>query len=236
MPARDSTVLVEVFDPDASNARRLSLSGLVQPVTGGLAVARCRGLPTWATAGRSSCSRPRSLAGVVKLRQQADVARSEQLGLERLRSLTNEQSSLEWQAVAARGAAAEVARAVRSRRTAMDAELNALSSLGRPPDRSFGVAIDDHEQALQAELDLLAQHRFEAALRIGERRVDPSLDRLYTVLGRQVDGPRPTRARPRSARPRRRRCSSRCPHSSSSCSPGVSSERAARSPRLTSGP
>jgi hypothetical protein len=30
-----STVLVEVFDPDASNARRLSLSGLVQPVTEG---------------------------------------------------------------------------------------------------------------------------------------------------------------------------------------------------------
>jgi len=30
----NSTVLVEVFDPDASNARRLSLSGLVQPVAG----------------------------------------------------------------------------------------------------------------------------------------------------------------------------------------------------------
>jgi hypothetical protein len=30
----DSTVLVEIFDPDAASARRLSVSGQIQPVTG----------------------------------------------------------------------------------------------------------------------------------------------------------------------------------------------------------
>ena len=137
-----------------------------------------RGLPTWATAALVLLLTSASLAGVVKLRQQADVARSEQLGLERLRSLTNEQNSLEWQAVAARGAAGEIARAVRSRSAAMDAELAALSALGRPPEKELRDAVKKHEQALQAEVDLLAQRQFKEALRIGERRVDPSLDRL----------------------------------------------------------
>src|SRR3954470_4800703 len=96
-----------------------------------------RGLPTWVTAGLVLLLTSASLAGVVKLRQQADEARSEQLALERLRSLTNEQSSLEWQAVASRGAAAEVSCAVRARGAAMDAELNGLTSLGRPSDKDL---------------------------------------------------------------------------------------------------
>ncbi len=146
-----------------------------------------RGLPTWATAAAVLLLTSGSLAGVVKLRQQADVARSEQLSLERLRSLTNEQSSLEWQAVASRGAAAEVSRAVRSRGTAMDAELDGLASIGRPPDKELREAVAAHEAALQAEIDLLAEQRFQDALKIGEKRVDPSLDRLYKVLERHVD-------------------------------------------------
>jgi diguanylate cyclase (GGDEF)-like protein/PAS domain S-box-containing protein len=146
-----------------------------------------RGLPTWATAAAVLLLTSGSLAGVVKLRQQADVARSEQLALERLRSLTNEQSSLEWQAVASRGAAGEVARAVRSRGLAMDAELKGLESLGRPPDRALREAVTAHEAALQAEIDLLARQRFQDALEIGQNRVDPSLDRLYRVLERHVN-------------------------------------------------
>jgi diguanylate cyclase (GGDEF)-like protein/PAS domain S-box-containing protein len=146
-----------------------------------------RGLPTWASAAAVLLLTSGSLAGVVKLRQQADVARSEQLALERLRSLTNEQSSLEWQAVASRGAAGEVSRAVRARGLAMDAELKGLQSLGRPPDKELREAVSAHEAALQAEIDLLAQQRFQDALAVGQERVDPSLDRLYRVLERHVN-------------------------------------------------
>jgi diguanylate cyclase (GGDEF)-like protein/PAS domain S-box-containing protein len=146
-----------------------------------------RGLPTWVAAIVVMALSAVALVGVMKLRQEADLLRGEQLALERLRSLTNEQSSLEWQAVAARGAAGELAGQVRSRREAMDAEVTRLAALGRSPDSQLTDALHVHEAALQDELRLLAAGRFDDALAVGERRVDPSLERLQSVLGRSLD-------------------------------------------------
>jgi diguanylate cyclase (GGDEF)-like protein/PAS domain S-box-containing protein len=146
-----------------------------------------RGLPTWATALVVLALAGVATFAVVNLRQQADLDRGEQLSLERLRSLTNEQSSLEWQAVAARGAAAELSQAIRARRKAMDAELASLSALGRTPPPELIDAVTVHQRALDDELHLLAVHRFDDALGVGERRVDPSLERLHTLLARSVE-------------------------------------------------
>ncbi len=54
--------------------------------------------------------------GIGLLRHRADEARAEQLTLERLRSLANEQSTLEWQAIAAHGSAPALSRQIESRR------------------------------------------------------------------------------------------------------------------------
>ena len=144
------------------------------------------GFPTWAAAAVVVVLSAAALVGVVRLRQQADIARGEEIALERLRSLANEQSSLEWQAVAARGAADELAGEIRARNRAMNRELARLAALGRRPDPQLTAAVQVHEQALQDEMRLLAARRFDQALAVGESRVDPSLERLYTVLGRQV--------------------------------------------------
>jgi diguanylate cyclase (GGDEF)-like protein/PAS domain S-box-containing protein len=150
-------------------------------------VTALRGLPTWVVATAVAALSAAALVGVVKLRQEAELVRGEQLALERLRSLNNEQSSLEWQAVAARGAAAGLARGIRSRGEAMDAELARLAALGRQPDSQLMDALHVHQQALQDELRLLAAGRFDEALALGERRVDPSLERFQSVLGRRLD-------------------------------------------------
>jgi diguanylate cyclase (GGDEF)-like protein/PAS domain S-box-containing protein len=146
-----------------------------------------RRLPTWVVATVVVALSAVAVVGVVKLRQEADLVRGEQLALERMRSLTNEQSSLEWQAVAARGAAAELSRGIRSRREAMDAELARLAELGRQPDSQLTDAFHVHQEALEDEFVLLAARRFDEALVLGQRRVDPSLARFQGVLGRMLD-------------------------------------------------
>ena len=146
-----------------------------------------RGLPGWVVVIVVLVFSAVAVLGVLKLREAADLARGEQLALERLRSLANEQSSLEWQAVAARGAAAELARGIRTRRQAMDAELARLSTLGREPDAQLTSALRVHQDALSEELRLLAAERFDAALELGERQVDPSLERLHREFARALE-------------------------------------------------
>ena len=146
-----------------------------------------RTLPTWLVAAAVLVLAAAAGTGVAKLRADADVARREQLALERIRSLVNEQSSLEWQAVAARGRAAELARAVRSRDVAIHAELTRLAALGRAADPPLRAALERYEGALQRELALLVSGRYDAALTLGESRVDPSLERLLAVLASTLE-------------------------------------------------
>jgi len=115
--------------------------------------------------------------GVGILRQAADEARQDGLVIERLRAIANEQSSLEWQAIAARGAADTLARRVRGKRLEVQRELSALESAPE-----LRRALDEHQKALDSELTLLASGREDEALRVGETRVDPGLDRLLVAL------------------------------------------------------
>ena len=147
-----------------------------------------RSLPGWLAALAVLALAGGAVVGVLKLREQADLARGQELALERLGSLTNEQSSLEWQAVAAHGAGASVlAREIGARGRSMDAELARLSALGERPDPELVDAATIHQQALRHELRLLAEGRLDAALTVGEQRVDPSLNRFQGVLRRTLD-------------------------------------------------
>ena len=147
-----------------------------------------RAFPGWLAALAVLALAGGAVVGVLKLREHADLARGKELALERLGSLTNEQSSLEWQAVASHGAGANVlAREIAARRRAMDAELARLSALGEHPDPELVDAASIHQQALRHELRLLAQGRLDAALVVGENRVDPSLSRFQGVLRRTLD-------------------------------------------------
>jgi diguanylate cyclase (GGDEF)-like protein/PAS domain S-box-containing protein len=129
-----------------------------------------------------------SVVGVLKLRQQADLARGQELALERIGSLTNEQSTLEWQAVAAHGAgASQLERQIGQRRLEIDAELARLSALGESPAPDLADAASVHQDALRHELRLLAEGRLDEALEVGDHRVDPSLGRFQDMLRRTLD-------------------------------------------------
>ncbi len=121
-------------------------------------------------------------AGTLQLRRDADLARSQQLALERVRALVHEQTSLEWQAVAAQGAAAELASQIRSRTAEMALELEYLGTLDASRDTRLVTAFEVHQRALQDEVRLLAAGRLDEALALGETRVDPSLRRLSAAL------------------------------------------------------
>ncbi len=99
-----------------------------------------RSLPGWLAALAVLALAGGAVVGVLKLREQADLARGQELALERLGSLTNEQSSLEWQAVAAHGAGANVlANEVAARRRAMDSEPRACPRSGSDRTRSSSM-------------------------------------------------------------------------------------------------
>ena len=104
-----------------------------------------------------------------------------------------------------------------SRGTAMNAELERARRRSGARLTRAREAVAAHEAALQAEIDLLAQQRFQDALKIGEYRVDPSLTACTRCSSGTSTHPRSGRSRPRSARPRRRRSSSRSRRCSSWC-------------------
>ncbi|MBA3330405.1 MAG: EAL domain-containing protein [Actinobacteria bacterium] len=129
--------------------------------------------------------------GIGLLRHRADEARAEQLTLERLRSLANEQSTLEWQAIAAHGSAPALSRQIESRRGRIEQELDGLGQSGAEQLRR---ALSSYEDALGDELRLLAGGSDERALTLGERRVDPSFDSAVAAL-RRLSADRAARAR-----------------------------------------
>jgi diguanylate cyclase (GGDEF)-like protein/PAS domain S-box-containing protein len=117
--------------------------------------------------------------GVSALRQRADDARREQLVFERVRALVNEESSLELEAVVAPGARDQHARLIQAKRRALQGALAELPQQAAPP---FAGALATYQDAVDEELRLLAQKRDDAAIDVGERRVDPSLQRLRSAL------------------------------------------------------
>ncbi len=102
-----------------------------------------RSLPGWLAALAVLALAGGAVVGVLKLREQADLARGQELALERLGSLTNEQPNLEWQAVAAHGAGANVlAKEVGARRRAMDPSSHACPRSASGPTRGSSSSDD----------------------------------------------------------------------------------------------
>jgi diguanylate cyclase (GGDEF)-like protein/PAS domain S-box-containing protein len=130
-------------------------------------------VPTWIFACATLVATGFAGAGVSILRDQADDARRDQVVLQQARALVNEQSSLELEAVVAAEARQQLARDIRARQRAI-AQLRLTPPLRR--------LVASHHDALAAELRLLLQGRDEAALEVGEKKVDPSLRRLLAGL------------------------------------------------------
>jgi diguanylate cyclase (GGDEF)-like protein/PAS domain S-box-containing protein len=140
---------------------------------------RRRGAPTWVVACAILVAATIAGLAVSALRQRADDARREQLVFERVRALVNEESSLELEAVVAPGARDQHARLIQAKRRALQAALAELPQKAAP---SFAGALATYHDAVDEELRLLAQKRDDAAIDVGERRVDPSLQRLRSGL------------------------------------------------------
>jgi diguanylate cyclase (GGDEF)-like protein/PAS domain S-box-containing protein len=134
---------------------------------------RRRSVPTWIFACATLVATAIAAAGVSILRDAADDARHEQVVLQQARALVNEQSSLELEAVVAEKARKQVAGDLHARQRMLD-------QLPLAP--NLRVLVDSHHDALAEELRLLMVGRDEAALRVGERSVDPSLRRLLAEL------------------------------------------------------
>jgi diguanylate cyclase (GGDEF)-like protein/PAS domain S-box-containing protein len=116
--------------------------------------------------------------GVGALRERADSARKEQVVFERIRVLVHEQSALELEAVVASRARAQLGRAMSARRKEIQTALKAVEH----PSPALLRAIGEHQNSLRQELELLARGREEAALEVGERKVDPSHERVLAAL------------------------------------------------------
>jgi diguanylate cyclase (GGDEF)-like protein/PAS domain S-box-containing protein len=136
-------------------------------------------VPTWAFACLILVLATIAGFGVSTLRERAEDARHERFVLERLRALANEQSSLELEAVVAPAARRQLARDVRAKRLAIERTLAELEHVAPAP---LASAVETHQEALREELHLLATGRVEAALDVGQRRVDPSRARLLAAI------------------------------------------------------
>jgi diguanylate cyclase (GGDEF)-like protein/PAS domain S-box-containing protein len=130
-------------------------------------------VPTWIFACVILVATAVAVAGVSILRDRADDARKDQVVLQQARVLVNEQSSLELEAVVAEDARNQLAREIRARQRAL-AQLQLPQPLRR--------LVVSHQNALSAELRLLVQGREDAALEVGESKVDPSLRRVLEGL------------------------------------------------------
>jgi len=130
-------------------------------------------VPTWIFACVILVATAVAVAGVSILRDRADDARKDQVVLQQARVLVNEQSSLELEAVVAKDAREQLAREIRARQRGV-AQLQLPQPLRR--------LVVSHQNALSAELRLLLQGREDAALEVGERKVDPSLRRVLEGL------------------------------------------------------
>jgi diguanylate cyclase (GGDEF)-like protein/PAS domain S-box-containing protein len=140
---------------------------------------RPRVFPIWVFACGILVAATIAGVGVSTLRDRADDARQKQLVFERLRALVNEQSSLELEAVVAPNARNQLARVIRSKRQAVEGALGELPHEAAAPVEG---ALTAYQDAVDQELRLLAQKRDDAANAIGEKRVDPSLERLRLAL------------------------------------------------------
>jgi diguanylate cyclase (GGDEF)-like protein/PAS domain S-box-containing protein len=130
-------------------------------------------VPTWIFACVILVATAVAVAAVSILRDRVDDARKDQVVLHQARVLVNEQSSLELEAVVAEDARKQLAREIRARQRAV-AQLQLPQPLRR--------LVVSHQNALSAELRLLLQGREDAALDVGERKVDPSLRRVLEAL------------------------------------------------------
>jgi diguanylate cyclase (GGDEF)-like protein/PAS domain S-box-containing protein len=117
--------------------------------------------------------------GVAALRDRADDARHERFVLERLRALTNEQSSLELEAVVAPGARSRLVPVIRAKRIALE---HTLAQLEHDTALRLEATLAAHQNALLQELQLLSSGRVQAALQVAQRKVDPGLERLLADI------------------------------------------------------
>jgi diguanylate cyclase (GGDEF)-like protein/PAS domain S-box-containing protein len=148
----------------------------VIPLTGGR---RRRRVPTWAFACLILVLATVAAFGVSALRERADDARHERFVLERVRALTNEQSSLELEAVVAPAARSQLARAIRAKRTLLE---HTLAQLEHETAVRLEALLAAHQDALDQELQLLSTGRVQAAFELAQRKVDPSLARLLAAV------------------------------------------------------
>jgi diguanylate cyclase (GGDEF)-like protein/PAS domain S-box-containing protein len=137
------------------------------------------GVPTWAFACVILALATFAGFGVSALRERADDARHERFVLERLRALTNEQSSLELEAVVAPAARNQLVRTLRAKRIALEQTLAELEHGTALP---LAAVLAAQQDALGEELQLLSNGRVQAALEVGQRKVDPSFARLLSAI------------------------------------------------------
>ena len=136
-------------------------------------------LPTWAFACVILALATFAGFGVAALRDRADDARHERFVLERLRALTNEQSSLELEAVVAPGARSRLVPVIRAKRIALE---HTLAQLEHDTALRLEATLAAHQNALLQELQLLSSGRVQAALQVAQRKVDPGLERLLADI------------------------------------------------------
>jgi diguanylate cyclase (GGDEF)-like protein/PAS domain S-box-containing protein len=140
---------------------------------------RRRRVPTWAFACLILVLAAGAGFGVSALRERADDARHERFVLERLRALTNEQSSLELEAVVAPAARSQLVRAIQAKRILLE---HTLARLERETARRLEALLAAHQDALRRELQLLSRGRTEAAFEVAQQKVDPSLARFLAAV------------------------------------------------------
>jgi diguanylate cyclase (GGDEF)-like protein/PAS domain S-box-containing protein len=136
-------------------------------------------LPTWAFTCLILVLAAVAAFGVSALRERADDARHERFLLERLRSLTNEQSSLELEAVVAPGARTRLLPVIRAKRVALE---HTHAQLERETALRLEADLAAHQDALFRELQLLSRGHVRAALEVAQREVDPGLERLVAAI------------------------------------------------------
>jgi diguanylate cyclase (GGDEF)-like protein/PAS domain S-box-containing protein len=139
---------------------------------------RRRRVPTWAFAFLILVLAAVAGFGVSALRERADDARHERFVLERLRALTNEQSSLELEAVVAPAARSQLVRAIQAKRILLEHTLAQLEH----ETALLEALLAAHQDALRRELQLLSGGRTEAAFEVAQQKVDPSLARLLAAV------------------------------------------------------
>jgi diguanylate cyclase (GGDEF)-like protein/PAS domain S-box-containing protein len=138
-----------------------------------------RRVPTWAFACLILVLATVAAFGVSALRERADDARHERFVLERLRGLTNEQSSLELEAVVAPAARSQLVRAVQAKRILLE---HTLARLEPKTALRLEALLEAHQDALRRELQLLSSGRVQAAFEVAQQKVDPSLARLLAAV------------------------------------------------------